>query len=197
MKPSYIFDDTDRARAGSPFMRAARAIEQWAPLDPIAAALARLSDAVTIPALRGDWLGHALHPMLTDAAIGLWSASTILDVAGGETSRPAARRLVGLGLVAAVPTAVTGLAEWKSLPNRASRRVATVHAVGNSVVLVLYLRSWLLRRGGRQAAGVRWALAGGVLAAGTGYLGGHLSFGLGVGIGERGGTDPELPEPRT
>jgi hypothetical protein len=34
--------------------------------------------------------------------------------------------------------------------------------------------------------GVGWGLAGGALAWVTGYLGGHLSFGRSVGVGERG-----------
>lgn len=167
------------------FARLTQRIEKAAPLDPASKVMSKLSDPLAVPVLRGDWLGHALHPMLTDIPIGLWTASTLLDLGGGKASRPAARLLVGMGLVAAVPTAAAGLAEWKSLPDRASRRIATVHAAGNVLALGLYLGSWLSRRGGRHKAGAVWGLAGGLLAAGTGYLGGHLSFALGVGTGDR------------
>ncbi len=186
METNPILRAADRSRSRSPFIRATQRIEKWAPLDSAANGISKLSVPVAVPALRGDWLGHALHPMLTDAPIGLWTASMVLDLVGGKASRPAARRLVGMGLLAAVPTAAAGLAEWESLPNRASRRVATAHAAGNVLVLGLYLRSWLSRRGGRHTAGALWGFAGGVLAAVTGYLGGHLSFALGVGTGERG-----------
>jgi hypothetical protein len=30
--------------------------------------------------LHGRWLGHALHPVLTDLPIGMWSGSLLLDV---------------------------------------------------------------------------------------------------------------------
>src|ERR671937_183572 len=34
--------------------------------------------------LHGRWLGHALHPVLTDVPIGLWLASAVLDVVQDE-----------------------------------------------------------------------------------------------------------------
>jgi hypothetical protein len=42
-------------------------------------------------ALSGDWLGHALHPLLTDLPIGTWTSAVLLDwsAAGAE---PAADR---------------------------------------------------------------------------------------------------------
>src|SRR5215218_7303889 len=55
--------------------------------------------------LRGDWLGHAVHPVLTDLVLGTWTSATLLDALGGVQARPAAQRLVGLGLLAVGPTA--------------------------------------------------------------------------------------------
>lgn len=136
--------------------------------------------------LRGRWLGHALHPLLTDLPLGCWLSAGFLDLFGGRSSRRAAQRLVGLGLLTVPPTVASGLADWHGVMDRRTRRVGVVHALGNGMVAVLYLRSWRSRRRGRQVRGVLWALAGGLLAWVTGYLGGHLSFGRGAGVGIRG-----------
>lgn len=37
--------------------------------------------------LRGDWLGHALHPLMTDLPLGCWLSAGVLDVFGGRASR--------------------------------------------------------------------------------------------------------------
>src|SRR4051794_22600978 len=39
--------------------------------------------------LRGVWLGHALHPLLTDFPLGCWMAANVLDLVGGASARPA------------------------------------------------------------------------------------------------------------
>src|SRR5947208_10573528 len=48
--------------------------------------------------LSGTWLGHQLHPVLTDLPIGAWTMATALDLTGGRRADAAARRLVGLGV---------------------------------------------------------------------------------------------------
>ena len=60
-------------------------------------------------ALSGAWLGHRLHPLLTDLVIGAWSSAGLLDVIGGRESQRAVRQLIGAGVVAAAPTAAAGL----------------------------------------------------------------------------------------
>jgi hypothetical protein len=60
--------------------------------------------------LRGEWLGHAVHPLLTDLALGTWTSASLLDLFGGRDSSTAAQRLVGTGLLAAGPTAWTAWA---------------------------------------------------------------------------------------
>jgi len=144
-----------------------------------------LSEGRAGQVLRGEWLGHALHPVLTDLPLGCWLGAGLLDLVGGRRGVRPAHRLVALGLVAAVPTALAGLAEMRTIRDERYRRVAAVHAVGNTAVVGLYLRSWTRRRRS-PLGGIMWGLAGGVLAWVTGYLGGHLSFGRGVGVGSRG-----------
>ena len=123
--------------------------------------------------LRGEWLGHAVHPPLTDLVIGTWTSATLLDLFGGRDSTGAARRLVAMGLVAAGPTAWTGWAEWSELETR-DRRVGLVHAVSNGVAIGIYAVSWNARRRGEHGRGARLALAGASVSGVAAYLGGHL-----------------------
>ena len=132
-------------------------------------------------ALSGTWLGHALHPMLTDVPIGAWVMAGFLDVFGGSSEEPAARRLVGLGVLAAVPTAAAGSSDWAETED-ANRRVGLVHGLGNVAVVALQAGSYLARRRGRRAAGAWLSACGLGVMTGTAYLGGHLSFTRGVGV---------------
>lgn len=177
------------ASPANPTERVVRGIERSEGLDvpskALDAASSVLNESAAGPLLRGTPIGHALHPLLTDFPLGCWFSAGLLDLVGGSAARGARRRLVGLGIVTAIPTALSGVAEWRSLFDRSTRRVAVVHATGNLAVLSIYLMSWLRRRNGRHASGTAWGMAGGLLAIFTGYLGGHLSFGRGVGEGER------------
>jgi nitrite reductase/ring-hydroxylating ferredoxin subunit/uncharacterized membrane protein len=150
-----------------------------------------LADAVgkAVPAgpvkdlLSGTKLGHPLHPVLTDVAIGAWTSSLFLDVFGGESGQEAADRLIGLGLAAAVPTAVTGLSDWADTWGKA-RRVGMVHAGVNVGALLCFGSSFVARKQGSRGAGLALSLVGaGVMTLGA-HLGGHLSFRNGVGVDE-------------
>lgn len=141
----------------------------------------RLKDA-----LSGTFLGHALHPLLTDLPIGTWTSASILDLAGGEDSEKAAQRLIGAGILAAVPTAVTGYSDWADteMASDSARRVGLVHAAANVTALSLYTASYLARRRGHHGRGVALGLvASGALGVG-GHLGGHLAYVEGVGVAQ-------------
>lgn len=143
--------------------------------------------------LSGSRLGHPLHPVLTDVTLGTLTSAVLLDWLGGESSRPASRRLIGIGLLSAVPTVATGYSDWgdAEVGDESARRVGLVHAACNGTATALFAASLAARaRGGN---GRMLALAGaGALAAG-GYLGGHLAFAEGVGVNrttfEEGGED--------
>jgi hypothetical protein len=124
--------------------------------------------------LRGEWLGHALHPVLTDVVLGTWTSASLLDLFGGPGSSASAQRLVGSGLVAFGPTAWAGWAEWSAAGTR-DKRVGLVHAVTNGVAAGVYTASWLARRRGRHGTGAGLALAGAAVSGVGGYLGGHLA----------------------
>ena len=131
--------------------------------------------------LSGTWLGHAVHPALVAAPIGAWTSALVLDLAGGRDARPAADRLVGVGVAAALPTAVSGLSDWADTIGP-DRRVGLVHALANTVALCLYGGSYLARRRDRRGLGVALGVAGGGALSVGGYLGGHLAYSNGVGV---------------
>jgi hypothetical protein len=130
--------------------------------------------------LRGEWLGHALHPLLTDTVVGTWMSATVLDVLGGRDSADAARKLVGVGLLAVGPTAWTGWAEWSAASPR-DKRVGLVHAGTNVVAIGTYAASYAVRRSGRHGLGAALALAGLSVSGAGAYLGGHLAAARKVG----------------
>lgn len=125
---------------------------------------------------RGAPFGHQLHPALTDLPIGFWTSSLVLDLVGGRRHSAAARMLVGLGVVTAVPTAVAGIADLPTLDQR-KRRVGIVHAASNVVATLLYAKSWLARGRGRRFGGVVLGVLAAAVATFGGYLGGWLAFG--------------------
>jgi hypothetical protein len=135
-------------------------------------------------ALRGGWLGHALHPMLTDFTNGPWMAASFLDLFGPPDAAPAARRLVGLGLVSSVPTLLSGLSDWDDTRG-ATRRVGALHATTSTVATCLYAASYLTRRRGAQSRGVALGVLGGIVAFADGYVGGELSLVARAGTGRR------------
>ena len=142
--------------------------------DPLHRAIRRLPKGVR-SVLGGDWLGHPLHPMLTDLPIGFWTSAWVLDIVGGPETETAADALLGLGVLSAVPTVAAGWVDWTFL-DRPTRRVGVVHALSNAVATSLFAGSWLARRRGERARGIALCHAGAVVATVGGFLGGYLAF---------------------
>ena len=164
-----------------------RRLETWRGLDPVAATLSKGVRRLTEPTvvknlLSGTWLGHPVHPLLTDLPIGAWTGAALLDLTGGKRARSSADALVAFGIAAAVPTAASGAADWSDYNDDRAQRVGVVHALANSVSLALHVASLVSRRRGQRARGRALSVAGvGVMTAG-GYLGGHLAYGLASGV---------------
>jgi nitrite reductase/ring-hydroxylating ferredoxin subunit/uncharacterized membrane protein len=133
--------------------------------------------------LSGTWLGHPVHPPLTDVVVGAWTSALLLDVLGGPETEAAADRLVATGVLAALPTAAAGASDWAELRG-GSRRVGVVHALGNTTALTLHALSWTARRRGNRTRGVALSALGYAIATFSAWLGGHLSFGQGVGVNQ-------------
>lgn len=159
--------------------RIARRIEEAPSLDRLGDAIdAALPEPVRSgpgrTLLAGSWLGHSLHPLVTDLPIGLWSSASVLDLVGGPGARPAARRLVGLGILASLPASLTGLSDWAHL-DRPVRRVGVAHALANGAALGCYVASYRARRRDPERGG-GWALAGAACLGAGGFLGADLAL---------------------
>lgn len=134
--------------------------------------------------ISGTWLGHAVHPMLTDVVIGSFTGATFVDLLAGEAGATASERLITLGIAAYGPTALTGVSDWADteLGEDHVRRAGLVHAATNAVALSLYATSLARRRRGSRGAGVAFGAAGAAVLMMGGFLGGHLSLRQGVGV---------------
>ena len=201
-------------RTRSPLEPAVSALESASFLDPAAKKIAKnaretIPDGAVKDALSGTWLGHALHPMLTDVVIGAFMSATLLDLFGGRDSDTASERLLAIGIAAYGPTAITGVNDWADTEpaDDGVRRVGLVHAAANAVALSMYVGSLAARRRGASKRGKVLSLGGTAVMGAAGYLGGHLTFAQGVGpdqtVFDRGPTEwtpavdaSQLPEGR-
>ncbi len=138
----------------------------------------RLKDA-----LSGTWLGHAVHPMLTDVVIGSFMSASLLDLLTPTDDGAASERLIAVGLAAYVPTAAAGVNDWADTEpvDDGIRRAGLVHAGCNAIAASLYAASWRARRRGAQGRGAALGLTGMTILLAGGYLGGHLTLSKGVG----------------
>ena len=131
----------------------------------------------------GRWVGHPLHPALSDLPIGLWAGVMVLDATDRD---PAPRRgmdaagmLSAAGIVAAGATALTGLSDW-TVSNEEDRRAGLLHGLLNTVALGLQGASLGTRVAGHRGTARALGAAGFTVTAAAGYLGGHLVFTKGV-----------------
>ena len=171
----------------SPLEPAVKKLESFGAIDAIAKPVAKQVRNVLNPGgglkdvISGTWLGHALHPLMTDVVVGSFTSATLLDLLGGDDE--AAQKLIGVGIAAYAPTALTGVSDWadsEPVDDRV-RRLGLIHANTNAIALALYVASLKARRNGDTGRGKALSLAGGGVLAVGGFLGGHLSFARGVG----------------
>ena len=125
--------------------------------------------------LNGTWLGHPVHPMVTDVPVGAMTIAAILDVAGQERAADIA---VATGLAAMAASAATGAADAVDADGRPQVQ-ATVHATLMIGSFGAYLASFTLRLIGPRALRplavlLSW-LGYGALSAGA-YVGGDLTY---------------------
>ena len=140
--------------------------------------------------LNGTWLGHSLHPALTDVPVGAWTTAAVLDAAGAHQGADIA---IGLGVVGSLPTAAAGLADWHDTSGKV-RRVGMMHAVLNTAALGCYVTSLAARRAGGRGLGIGLSTIGLGLVLWSSYLGGEMSFGLGQAV-NRNAWSPEVGDP--
>jgi nitrite reductase/ring-hydroxylating ferredoxin subunit/uncharacterized membrane protein len=126
--------------------------------------------------LHGRWLGHALHPVITDLPIGMWSGSLFLDLVGAHKS---AGVLGAAGSASAVGAVVTGIADWSDTYGR-DRRLGVLHGLLNVGGLALQTLSLGARLRRRKSRAMMLSIAGLSVSSAAAYLGGELVYGRGV-----------------
>ncbi len=142
-------------------------------VEPLQQVVRKLPPGRFKDALHGVWLGHPVHPVLVQLPVGAWMSAAFLDALGRDDD--GARHLIGLGLLASVPAALAGSADWAE-QHEQQLRTGVVHAAANSAAIGLYAGSLLARA--RQRAGLGKALgyAGLAAVAVGGLLGGDISY---------------------
>jgi nitrite reductase/ring-hydroxylating ferredoxin subunit/uncharacterized membrane protein len=167
------------------------AVESLEPLDPIGEKVGTIVRGALPPgkvkdAISGTWLGHALHPLLTDVVIGSFTSATMLDLLGGDRDGQATERLIAIGILAYFPTALTGASDYadSELNTNEIRRTGLVHAASNAAALGLYAASLRARRNGNRTRGKLLGLLGASALGVGGQLGGHLSYVQGIGVNQ-------------
>jgi nitrite reductase/ring-hydroxylating ferredoxin subunit/uncharacterized membrane protein len=146
--------------------------------------------------LHGVWLGHPLHPVLTDIPVGAWTAAAICDAVelmGNEKLSDAGDFSVAVGLVGALGSAITGAADWSETDGRA-KKIGMAHALLNVVATGCYATALAMRRGKSRRAGIGLSLLGYAIASSSAYLGGHLVFGEQVGVDHTATPDRGQPQ---
>src|SRR5688500_15448065 len=139
---------------------------------------------------RAKLLGHPIHQMLIVFPLGLLAMAVIFDVvaialAQGYWSE-IAYWMIAAGVVTGLLAAPFGTIDWLAIPaGTRAKRIGAVHGIGNVIVVALFALSWWMRTGAPAApdtAALALGFAGGVLALGTGWLGGELVDRLAVGV---------------
>jgi uncharacterized membrane protein len=131
--------------------------------------------------------GHPLHPPLTDATIGIYTFATIagfIEVVGITDRNGAIAWWLGLivGLIATVPTALTGLADWLTITWRSELWwTATYHLSSMVTATVFFALAAIFGHGSYTHANVSGSayaltlIGFGFLTLG-GWLGGAIVY---------------------
>ena len=113
-----------------------------------------MSPAVKLSYLIRGLPGHPLHPPLTDATIGAYTAATVMAFASvvGISNQPAAHGwwlALVVGLIVTSLTALTGLADWLSIAWKSPLWwTATYHMLSMLTATAFFLIATLLGHAG-------------------------------------------------
>jgi nitrite reductase/ring-hydroxylating ferredoxin subunit/uncharacterized membrane protein len=130
--------------------------------------------------LNGSWLGHALHPVLTDVVIGGATMALFLDIlrvffSVGDLEAATAWTL-GVTALAGLGAILTGLTDFKDTAKGDERNIAGMHGVINIVAVLIFGISLLQRAAGGHDAAFWTLLVGYIVISLGGYVGGHVVF---------------------
>lgn len=142
-------------------------------------------------------LGHPVHQMLIVFPLGLLATAVVFDLVylanESPTMAAVAYWLLAAGLVGALLAAPFGLIDWLAIPKGTrARRIGAMHGLGNGIVTLLFLGSWLMRGDAAEPPSnlaYMLSFAGASLAMVTAWLGGELVSRLGVGVSDHASLD--------
>lgn len=142
--------------------------------------------------LHGTWLGHPLHPVLTDVTIGAWVLGAFFDglslLTRSHHTRKTADDLTTLGVITSVPTAIAGMADYSTIKQKAAGH-GLLHGLLNSTALVLYVLSLRARKNNRRGLGLLLSTTALGVMTGSAWLGGEMVYRLRVGVNHNEPTD--------
>jgi nitrite reductase/ring-hydroxylating ferredoxin subunit/uncharacterized membrane protein len=131
--------------------------------------------------LHGTWLGHPLHPLLTDVPVGAFTVALLLDLLG---MRDAAAAAIAFGILSMLAAMVAGYADYIDIDvDGPPRRYGSVHQTVMLLSLICYFVSGGMRYGqfgGPGSIEIPLAVLGYVLLAAGAYLGGDIVFRSGM-----------------
>ena len=131
--------------------------------------------------LHGTWLGHPLHPLLTDVPVGAFTVAIVLDLLGLQST---AAPVIAFGILAMLATMVAGYVDYIDIDmDGPPRRYGSVHQTLMLLSLVCYFISGGMRYGqfgGPGSIEVPLSIVGYVLLAVGAYLGGDIVFRQGM-----------------
>jgi uncharacterized membrane protein len=136
-------------------------------------------------------LGHPIHPMLIVLPLGLFSIGVLFDVVylltDNATFADVAFWNITAGIVGGLLAALFGFLDWSGIPrDTRARRLGAWHGLGNFVIVLLFIASWLIRQGDTSYMPNLLPFVLGVVAVGmalvTAWLGGELVYRLRVGV---------------
>jgi uncharacterized membrane protein len=135
-------------------------------------------------------LGHPIHQMLIPFPFGLLATAVIFDIIylvwGNPQMATVAYWMIIAGIIGGVIAAPFGLIDYLTIPKGTrAKSVGLLHGVGNFIMLLLFLGSWLMRRDAPtlpDTLALVLSFAGFALAGATGWLGGELVDRHAVGV---------------
>lgn len=142
-------------------------------------------------------LGHPIHQMLVVFPLGLLATGVVFDLVFIGDHRPlmavVAYWMIAAGIIGGLLAAPFGLIDWLSIPKGTrAKSIGGLHGLGNLVVVLLFLGSWLMRRPAPETPGLlahTLSFVGAGLALVTAWLGGELVDRLGIGVYEDANVD--------
>jgi uncharacterized membrane protein len=146
---------------------------------------------------RAKLFGHPVHQMLIVFPLGLLATGVVFDivylVSGTRGFAGVAYWLILSGIIGGLLAAPFGLIDWAAIPSGTrAKRIGAMHGLGNTVVLLLFIASLLLRNPAPADAPMiayLCSFVGALIALVTAWLGGELVDRLGIGVYSDAGVD--------